>query len=223
MKRISRVIWGIMLIAAGVLFALNALEITKIDVFFDGWWTLFILVPCTIGLFTEREKTGNLIGIVIGVFLLLCCQDILDFSLVWKLLVPVIIVIIGLKMLIGSFHKPKDLVVKTNASNCKCKRVCAVFSGSDLNYDGAMFEGAALTAVFGGVECDLRNAIIEKDCTIQACAIFGGIDLFVPSNVNVKVNSTSIFGGTSNKTAVHDNAPTIYINGTCMFGGIEII
>lgn len=223
MKKVGRVIWGIVLIAVGVLFALNALKITKIDIFFDGWWTLFILVPCTIGLFTEQEKTGNLIGILVGVFLLLCSQDVLDFSMIWKLLMPAIIVILGLKMIIGSFSKAKDPVAIINASDCKRKRVCAVFSGSDINYNGEMFEGAVLTAIFGGVECDLRNAIIEKDCTIQACAIFGGIDLFVPSNVNVKVNSTSIFGGTSNKAAVHDNAPTIYISGTCIFGGIEII
>lgn len=222
MKKISRVIWGIMLIAAGVLFALNALEITKIDVFFDGWWTLFILVPCTIGLFTEREKTGNLIGIVIGIFLLLCCQDILDFSLVWKLLVPVIIVIIGLKMIFGSFGKAKGPVDNINESSCKPKRTCAIFSGSDLNYDGEAFEGADFTAVFGGIECDLRNAIIEKDCTICAYAIFGGIDFFVPDHVNVKFNTTCIFGGTSNKTAAHENAPTIYINGFSMFGGMEV-
>ena len=45
MKKISSVIWGIVLIAAGALFALNALNITNIDIFFDGWWTLFIIVP----------------------------------------------------------------------------------------------------------------------------------------------------------------------------------
>lgn len=59
MKKISSVIWGIVLIAAGALFALNALNLTNIDIFFDGWWTLFIIVPCAVGLFTEREKTGN--------------------------------------------------------------------------------------------------------------------------------------------------------------------
>ena len=59
MKKISSVIWGIVLIAAGALFALNALNITDINIFFDGWWTLFIIVPCAVGLFTEREKTGE--------------------------------------------------------------------------------------------------------------------------------------------------------------------
>ena len=100
MKKISNVIWGIVLIAAGAVFALNELNITNINIFFDGWWTLFIIVPCAIGLFTEREKTGNIIGIAVGVFLLLCCQDILSFSMLWKLLVPAIIVIVGLKMVL---------------------------------------------------------------------------------------------------------------------------
>jgi len=224
MKKISSVIWGIVLIAAGALFALNALNITNIDVFFDGWWTLFIIVPCTVGLFTEREKTGNIIGIAIGVFLLLCCQDILSFSMLWKLLVPVIIVIVGLKMVFtGLFgNKANEIIAKIKQDGGETKVGCATFSGCNLNYDGEVFEGAELTAIFGGVKCDLRNAIMEKDSAIQVSAIFGGIDIFVPENINVKVSSNCIFGGISNKTSVHKDAPTVYISGICMFGGVEI-
>ena len=224
MKKASGILWGIVLIAAGALFALNALNITNIDIFFDGWWTLFIIVPCAVGLFTEREKTGNIIGIAVGVFLLLCCQDILSFSMLWKLLVPAIIVIIGLKMVFtGLFgNKANEIIAKIKQNGGETKVGCATFSGCELNYDGEVFEGAELTAVFGGVDCNLKNAIIEKDCAIQVSAIFGGIDIFVPDNVNVKVSSNSIFGGMSNKTGVHKDAPTIYISGTCMFGGVEI-
>ena len=124
MKKISSVIWGIVLIAAGALFALNALNITNIDIFFDGWWTLFIIVPCAVGLFTEREKTGNIIGIAVGVFLLLCCQDILSFSMLWKLLVPAIIVIIGLKMVFtGLFgNKANEIIAKISNIKLKSKK-----------------------------------------------------------------------------------------------------
>lgn len=224
MKKTSKVLWGIVLIAAGVVYALNVFHITDIDIFFQGWWTLFIIVPCAIGLFTEREKTGNIIGIVIGVFLLLCCQDILSFSVLWKLLVPAIIVIIGLKMVFtGLFgNKANEIMKKLRLEGKEPKVGCAVFSGCDMNFDGKVFESAELTAVFGGIECNLRNAIIEKDCAIQVSAIFGGIDILVPAGINVKVSSNSIFGGVSNKTAVHQNAPTIYVSGTCMFGGVDI-
>ena len=101
MKKLNGIVWGIVLVAAGVLLGLNAFGITDIDIFFDGWWTLFIIVPCAVGLITDRDKLGSLIGICVGVFLLLCCRDVLDFSMVWKLLVPIIVVLIGLKLIIG--------------------------------------------------------------------------------------------------------------------------
>ncbi len=224
MKNANRVIWGILLIAVGVIFALNALDIAHVDVFFDGWWTLFIILPCGAGLFTEREKTGNLIGLAIGVCLLLCCQDILSFSMLWKLLVPAIIVLIGLKMIFtGLFgNKANELIAKIKADGKHPKVACAAFSGCDVRYDNEVFEGAELSAIFGGVDCDLRNAIIEKDCAITLSAIFGGIEIFVPQHVNVKVSANCIFGGISNKTPARKDAPTIYITGTCMFGGVDI-
>ena len=224
MKKASSIIWGLVLVAAGVIFALNAFNITDIDVFFDGWWTLFIIIPCGIGLFTEREKTGNIIGIVIGGFLLLCCQDVLNFSMLWKLLIPAIIVVIGVKLVLTGFlgNKANEIMKKMKSEGKEPKAGYATFSGCNLNFDGEIFEGVELSAIFGGVKCDLRGAIIEKDCAIQVSAIFGGIDILVPDNVNVKVNSNSIFGGVSNKTKASANAPTIYISGTCMFGGVEI-
>ncbi len=224
MKKETKVIWGIVLVIAGVLFGLNALDITSIDIFFDGWWTLIIMIPCAIGLFTERDKTGNLIGLAVGAILLLCCQDILSFTTIWSLLIPVIIIIIGAKMVLSGFfgNKANDFVANMKQNGYNPRVGCATFSSCNMNYDNEVFEGAQLTATFGGVKCDLRNAIITKDCGIEVSAVFGGIDILVPSNVNVKVSSNSIFGGISNKTSVHKDAPTIYVSGTCLFGGVEI-
>ena len=75
------------------------------------------------------------------------------------------------------------------------------------------------------VECKSnRRAQIDQDCLIEASAVFGGIDIYVPTNVNVKVSSDSVFGGVSNKAPYFRdaNAPTIYIKGSCMFGGVDI-
>lgn len=224
MKKTSNIIWGVVLVAAGVVFALHALGIAEIDLFFDGWWTLFLIVPCAVGLFTEREKTGNLIGIAAGVFLLLCCQGVLQFSLAWKLLVPAVVVVVGLKMLLtGIFGSKANEMITHMKENGKNPKVgFAAFSGCDLKYDGEVFEGAELTAAFGGIKCDLRNAVIEKDCAIQVSAVFGGIDILVPEHVNVKSSTNAIFGGVSNKTAIRKDAPTLYISGICMFGGVDI-
>ena len=159
MKKLNGIVWGIVLVAAGVLLGLNAFGITDIDIFFDGWWTLFIIVPCAVGLVTDRDKFGSLIGICVGVFLLLCCRDVLDFSMVWKLLVPIIVVLIGLKLIIGGIvgERSSEVFKRIRESGGTPKNGTAVFSGSDIGFSGEVFEGARLTAVFGGVDCDLRR------------------------------------------------------------------
>ena len=226
MKKLTKILWGIALIAVGAIFALNAFGLTDINIFFNGWWTLFIIVPCFVGLFNEREKTGNLIGLAIGVFLLLCCQNVLSFDMLWKLAVPAIIVIIGLKLVFGAVFgdKANKMIVEARQNGGNVKSGCATFSGQELNFAGEEFTGAELTAVFGGVNCDLRGAVIEKDCAITATSIFGGIDIFVPDHVNVKINSNSIFGGVSEKNhrPADPNQVTLYINATCVFGGVDI-
>lgn len=226
MKKSNQIIWGSILVVVGLVFGLNALGFTHIDLFFDGWWTLFIIVPCVMGLFSGHDRTGNLIGLCIGVFLLLCCQDILDFGMLWKLVFPAIIIIFGVKMIFGSLldgNKAEE-IKRIQAEHAEVRTAAAVFSGENLDFSGEVFRGAELNAVFGGLKCDLRNATIEEDCVIEASAVFGGIDIWVPDHLNIKISSSSIFGGVSNKThnVRNESAPTLYIKGTCMFGGVDI-
>ena len=175
MKKTGKIIWGVAFIVAGIVFALNAFGITHIELFFDGWWTLFIIVPCLVGLFNEGEKLGNIIGIAVGVFLLLCCQNVLEFDMLWKIAAPAVIVIIGIKLIFGAVRgdKANKLIESIHQNGENVKTGCATFSGQDIDFDNEVFNGAELSAIFGGVKCDLRNAIIENDCAINATSIFG--------------------------------------------------
>ena len=227
MKNFGNVLWGIVFIIIGLIIGANALGIADINIFFDGWWTLFIILPCFIGLFKEREKTGNLIGLLIGIVLLLCCQNVLKFDMVWKLALPTILVIIGISFIFKDTfnHKISKEIKKLNQNRTKDGEYCATFSEQNVNFDGEKLEGADLTAVFGSVKCDETKAIIENDVVINASSIFGGIEIHVPENAIVKIKSSSIFGGVSEKrkNIVENNeAHTIYINATCIFGGVDI-
>ena len=37
MKKANKIVWGIVLIAAGLLFGINALGLAQVDIFCDGW------------------------------------------------------------------------------------------------------------------------------------------------------------------------------------------
>ena len=231
---LNSIIWGIVLVAAGVIFALNALGITNIDILFKGWWTLFIIIPCTVNFITSRNRDdvfGNLFGIAIGVFLLLCARGVLEYSMIWKLLFPAVVVIIGFRMLIKGIFDRKDRedddedddFDETLDNNGKPPHTAnAIFSAHRVSYDGMAFHSAELNVIFGGAQLDLRNAIIEGDCKVSANCIFGGITILVPDNVNVKVYGSNIFGGISNHTTDHPGAHTVYVKGNSIFGGVSI-
>jgi len=108
MKKTSGILWGIVIIAVGIIWGLNSFELTDINIFFDGWWTLFIIIPSIVGIISEKDKSNSIIGLIIGVFLLLCCQNLLSFDLLVKIALPAVIVYIGVKMIIRSIRDEKN-------------------------------------------------------------------------------------------------------------------
>ena len=119
--------------------------------------------------------------------------------------------------------KTKDGLLK-KLNKIETREYCSCFSGQTLDFNNEEFKGCSISAIFGGVKCDLKKAIINSDVVINANSIFGGITIYVPEDVNVKINSTSIFGGVTDerKNKTKDAKNTIYIDANSMFGGIEI-
>lgn len=227
MKKASAIMWGLVLVALGVILGGNALGWFDINIFFKGWWTLFIIVPCTIGLIANpKEWLGHLIGIIVGVSLLLACLDVISFGNLWKLLLPSIVILIGLSLIFRNLfsHKFDKITEKLNEKFDKDDESGAVFGGANINMAGKEFKGKNINAVFGGLKLDLREAKIKEDVIINATAVFGGIDIYVPEGIIVETKSNSFFGGVSNKVKVapKGKAPTVYVNGMALFGGIEV-
>jgi len=223
MEKIKKLLWGLFFIVLGIVIGLNSLGITDINIFFKGWWTLFIIVPSFIGLFDEEDKTGNLIGLIMGVVLLLGVNNVINFELIGKLIVPFILVAIGVSILFRETIKSNITKKVADANKNGLESLTATFGGQKAIKDEEEFKGANIDSVFGGVELDLRKAKIEKEAVIKASAIFGRIDIFVPEDVNIKIKSTPIFGGVSNKAKYNkESDKTIYIDAFCMFGGIDI-
>lgn len=223
MKKSIGIVIGIILIGFGVIYALTALGIADIKFSLDGWWTLFIILPCLNGLFTDKNKTGSLIGITIGVLLLLAARDVFEYNMVWKLGIPIIVVIIGINIIVKAVSAPNGNGRET--SDGASKNVTAVFTDQKVDYSNEELTTAKISAVFGGATCNLTNANIVDGSHIDVVCVFGGADIIVPENVTIKNNMFCLFGGVDDKkTARNENTDniTLNINGFCIFGGIDI-
>lgn len=224
MNTLNKILWGLVFIVLGVIVALNTLNIIDFNIFFNGWWTFIIIIPCFIGLFndTNNNKFGNIIGIIIGILLFMVCQGWLRFDLIVKLFIPAILVFIGLYLIFGGLLKNKiNEQIKVNKKE-GVENIYATFSEQIINKNEEKFEGANLDAVFGSIAIDLTKAKIKNESVISASAIFGSVNIIVPKDYEVKVKSTSIFGGVSNKNKHGDSKKIIYVEAFCLFGGIDI-
>ena len=229
MKKAKPIIWGIAIIVLGILFICKAVGWFDFDIFFKGWWTLFIIIPATVSIFTEREKLASVGFLSTGILLLLAAQEVITYETAWKIILPVFLVLIGLGIVLKTiFHNDNDKEVEQKVKDLSDDKTMdsqmAIFSGSERTYKDETFTGSSLVAVFGGVDIDLRNAKFTKDTVIRAFALFGGIDIKVPEDVNVMTRSGFLFGGISDdrKSDGTKGKHTIYIDAAGGFGGISI-
>lgn len=351
-KRISNILWGIVWLVLGLWIAGDMLGILHFSPFFEGWWTMFIIVPSALSMIEHKPRSSNIIGLCIGVFFLMSSWNLLTWGMAGRLIWPTVLIVAGAGYLIkrqrigyqeykqvgggcngaawyggqGSSHyrkfeddgrnqgfgnsresgyqnsqndgwqqapggqdgyrerndrrneyqgqqeyrgqqtyqsyRQENYQEAPNQQNRQSYQnyaggfqgqqpyqgqrqdpseihsveksgsgavqnmpsFTALFSSRNVNYNGDIFDGALVNAVFGGVELDLRNAIFETDVRIDVMSLFGGIEIKVPEYVNVKVDDTPILGGVSNKARLMPmpGAPTIYIRATCILGGLEI-
>lgn len=223
MKKLPGIIIGALLIACGIIYSLAVFGITDINFSLDGWWTLFIILPCLFGLISGKDKFGSFIGLLVGVLLLLAARDVFEYDMVWKIIAPVIVVMIGIKLIVKSVGASgeNDNTQPVGEQN----ELMAVFTSQTQDYSGADFSAAKVGAIFGGAECNLANAQIADGSKIDVMCAFGGVDIFLPDNVTVKNNSFCFFGGMSDKRDKKNQSDkniTVYINGFCLFGGIDL-
>lgn len=216
--------FGIILILLGIFLAGNIFLDWDFTIFFDGWWTLFIIIPSILAIKKEGFTTKPVFGLIIGILLFLCARDFISFGTIIKLVIPLALIIWGCRIVLDGRTNHKRIARGDVLYKDGCPEYSAIFSHQKITCDNEIFVGATCNAIFGSVDVDLRNAYINEDVAMNCSSIFGGMVVLLPSDINVRVSCVPIFGGVDNRLVKRNipGAPTLYINATCMFGGLDI-
>lgn len=212
----GRLFFGALIVAIGAVLLLDAAEVVDAGEVFSTWWPAVVILA---GILTyaanPRHWPVALIITGAGVAWLLSNLDIVDLG---AIILPAAIILIGILVIFG-----RGLGTRTEAGD----RVNSfnVFSGSEIASHSKEFQGGSVTAVFGGAEVDLRDALPTADAQLDVFTAFGGIEITVPQGWHVAVKGLPLFGGIDNVTAKEQlpaDAPVLPVNATALFGGIEI-
>ena len=219
-----RAFFGVTIVALGGVLLLRNLEIIKFDswnVFWGTVWAAGLVLAGLVTIVSSQRLLTRAWGLLLmaaGVSVGLNAYGVIDVS-IWKLFWPVVLITVGLMMVfsIGSGnHK------QTKKSGDDDNEKVAIFYGEESRVRGD-YTGGSLTAVFGGVELDLRQANIKDGAIIDVFTFCGGININLPDDVIVKNEVRGVLGGSDDKTVPKPSAKkTIYLRGECVLGGLEI-
>jgi predicted membrane protein len=221
----GRIFSGLLIIAAGIIFLLANMDKLDFGDFISTYWPMILIVIGISHLLTSGFRNAGvaLFLIAIGAFFQLNNWGVLG-GRVWAYFWPLLIIAAGLWII----FKPRPRGFGENAPEIQEDDLGAfvMFSGIKRRFESDKFRGGKATAIFGGMDLDLtQTKLVDNQATVELTALFGGINLFVPRDWKVIVDSSAVLGGVDDK---HSPVPTttiqatLYVKATAILGGIDI-
>lgn len=235
-SRSGRVWAGVILIVVGGLLVAR-----EVGVYFPYWLFTWPMILIAVGLFIgarhQFKSWGWLVPIAVGTAFLVADVAPEFRHFFW----PSIIIIVGLVMILrprrshwrenmkwDSFQSTTSSTSYTAGSPPTYDDTLdtvAVFGGTRKNIISKNFKGGEAVSIFGGTEINLTQADFEGEAQLDLTQIFGGAKLIVPSNWKIQSNVVTIFGSIDDRRSTNiptDSNKMLRLDGTCIFGGIEI-
>lgn len=206
---------GLVLVTLGVFGILDAAGTLDSADTIDRWWPVAIIGLGLIGFFVERRMAlGPAIAVVVGFLLLADQQQWTEKDLFG----PVLLIIIGLVVMSGLWRH------RVEGGHHESSVV--MFGGTKIKDRSEHFTHADVSAIFGGATLDLREVHIDKEASVGALAMFGGVDVLVPKGWRVALGGTPILGGCEDKTEgdgeLPADAPVLKVHATAILGGVDV-
>lgn len=163
-----------------------------------------------------KNKKIYLLGIILIIIGIMFGFEVLNFKtfrLIVKLILSVIVICLGF-----------NVISKDKSDNkCAYNDYWTIFNDKKFVIKDNSVKVVKPTALFGNITLDLRNIELCDDIIIDNYVVFGKVNLYVPDNVKVVNNVTTMFGKNNIKyKSVDENTVNINLKGIALFGGVNV-
>jgi len=227
-RNLPRLVIGLSIIAAGILFTLDNLHVIEADSYLSYWPVVLVVIG--FAQLAQARTWGSvawsLVLVIVGFWILGQNLGFVHMS-IWTLS-PLLLVLLGASLVYRAFSTPAvpaGAAPGAGAQPDAFVRGMAVMGGIDRASDSAEFVGADLIALMGACKLDLRRATMAgNEAVIDILAVMGGIELRIPDNWIVDPHVLPLMGGVSDETHPVSSGPVqrLVLRGTAFMGGVEI-
>jgi predicted membrane protein len=223
-RNLPRLIIGVTVIAAGVLFTLDNLQIVQADTYLSYWPVVLVILGAANIVQSRRwtEYAWSLVLVVAGLWLLGENLGLVTMS-IWRLS-PLLLVLFGASMVWRAYYAGGGPAASASHPDAFI-RGTAVMGGIDRASNSAEFRGGDFIAVMGGCKVDLRSATIAGgEAVIDVLAFMGGVELLIPRTWIVDLHVLPVMGGVTDLSRPDGTVSTqrLVVRGTVFMGGVDI-
>lgn len=231
-SRGNKALFGALIVVIGLALLVKKLGILPYFDFHLTWPVILIIIGFFIGLKNGFRNSAPFILIAIGVFNLV---PAFSFNIGGRMVdsedlaIPSLLILGGL-IIIFKPRKKKHCIPGGNREIVSDNAIHTniVFGGRKEIITSKDFKGGKVTAVFGGCEINLLQADSpDTEIVLDIRATFGGCEIIVPSHWDVRNEIEPVFGSVEDQRTIrtqetNEGRKTLILQGSCIFGGIEI-
>lgn len=185
------------------------------------YWPI-ALIGLGIAKVAQGQNRGfGLVLVFLGTWLLLDVLDWVEFD--GDLLFPALILLLGLNLLWKELARRSGRQGDVNPGDEV--NAFAMLGGVKQVFKTQSFRGGTANAILGGVEIDLSEAwLADGRATIDAFALWGGVDIFVPEGWEIVFRGMPFMGAFEDNThqAFGENPPQLIVTGLALMGAVEV-
>jgi predicted membrane protein len=224
-KSNKRAVLGLILVIVGfVLIAAN------FNLFPFGWrhivfsWQALLIL---LGLFFLLSREAHATG-----WILICIGGFFMIPRLWhvpwgwhELFWPALLLGLGAILIVRGVARRKEPI----DDSVDYIDDVSIFGGGDRVISTQNFKGGRVTAIFGGSKYNMTHAELAKGRSeIDIFTMFGGCKFIIPTDWEIRIEVSSIFGGFSDKRALRKDDPRdpskeLIIKGIAIFGGGDVV
>jgi predicted membrane protein len=219
--------WGAFMVFGGVALLLDQMGILSVERLWR-FWPLLMVCAGIANVISRQRRMWGVFLIIAGALFQLNELGLAHFR--WSQIWPLLLIASGLMVMWGSFEARRIGCTAGSGDPKNTLNELAVFGGIEKRVISQNFQGGSVTAIFGGIELDLRQAAMEAEqAVMEVNCIFGGCEIRVPESWNVVSHGQGFFGGYSDNTRTsgtedlaNPRRKSLIIKGAAIFGGVEL-
>ena len=216
---------GAILVIVGILLFMRNFHFHIFSIDFFSWPFLAFVIGIIL-IFNSKESFFGLLLVVLGAIGLASNYLHIPFRSVLSEYWPFLLIILGIYSLYIAFVDNKSGKIETIEDNDYIIDIFSFLGEKIKVIKSNSILGGKVTTLISELHLNLRETNLSKPKTVlDTLTIFGSTRIFIPSDWEVVIKTTTVFGGFEDKRSKINNdtdSKILVIKGLVLFGGGEI-